>query len=422
MLSLRLEPEAWQQRVEIVAGWLSCWTDGRMDREQVFGTRTQDLPGRVHDLRNMSKNKGETETMPRRGKVSEVCREWLVHEDGALAYQLQNQEIKQHYSGNKTRNATVREDIPHARTEQQREEEEAAYIKAMYEQMLRDQEEQDAEIARKLAEQLEREEQEKRLRAESYDRKIASQLQMQSHQAQEQKRPRSLDQRMSQMSVSSDVPGPSGLQMSRRAAPLPQPADLDDLTDFCLQPNADMSEEEARLFQQEQDEELARLLQEQEMKRRGDSHIDKDRQLAVEAQDHEFAKMLHDKERAKLRRAKERARLRRQQKDEEEAAEAGVVGAAGVPRGTGKPRYPDPPQTVAQNIAVAIDPTYKMASRPPLGVSPEPDVITTDLDHEVFVDDEEEEEEAPPYMPIQGQRRTSSLEKKKKKDQGCKQQ
>ncbi|CAB3388952.1 Hypothetical predicted protein, partial [Cloeon dipterum] len=98
----------------------------------------------------------------------------------------------------------------------------------------------------------------------------------------------------------------------------------------------------------------------------------------------------------------------------------GRGGAVGVPRGTGKPRYPDPPQTVAQNIAVAIDPTYKMASRPPLGVSPEPDVITTDLDHEVFVDDEEEE--APPYMPIQGQRRTSSLEKKKKRDQGCKQQ
>ncbi|CAB3387823.1 Hypothetical predicted protein [Cloeon dipterum] len=179
------------------------------------------------------------------------------------------------------------------------------------------------------------------------------------------------------MRVSSDVPGPPGLQMSRLAAPLPQLADL-------------------RTTSQEQDEELSRLLQEQEMKRRGDSHIDKDRQLAVEAQDHEFAKMLHDKERAKLRRAKERARLRRQQKDEEEAA------------------------TVAQNIAVAIDPTYKMASRPPLGVSPEPDVITTDLDHEVFVDDEEEE--APPYMPIQGQRRTSSLEKKKKRDQGCKQQ
>jgi hypothetical protein len=42
-------------------------------------------------------------------------------------------------------------------------------------------------------------------------------------------------------------------------------------------------------------QELARLLQEQEMKRRGDSGLDKDRQLAVEAQDHEFAKMLHDK-------------------------------------------------------------------------------------------------------------------------------
>jgi hypothetical protein len=33
----------------------------------------------------------------------------------------------------------VREDIPTAKTEQKKEEEEAAYIKAMYEQMLREQ-------------------------------------------------------------------------------------------------------------------------------------------------------------------------------------------------------------------------------------------------------------------------------------------
>ncbi|XP_059468377.1 coiled-coil domain-containing protein 50 [Neocloeon triangulifer] len=396
-----------------------------MERE-LFGPRTPpaDPSGRGHainamqcDLRNMAKNKADSETMPRRGKVSEVCREWLVHEDSALAYRLQHEEIKDHYTGNKSRNATVREDIPRARTEQQKEEEEAACIKAMYEQMLREQEEMDAEVARRLAEKLEREEEEKRLRTESRDRKIASQLQLH-----EQKRPRAADpdlsRPMSQMSVS-DVAGPSGLQMSRRAAPLPVAENLDDLSDFCLQPDPDMTEEEARIFQEEQDAELARLLQEQESKRRGDSAIDKDRQMAVEAQDHELAKMLHDKERAKLRRAKERARLRRLQREEEAAIEGGQEG----PRATGKPRYPDPPLTVAQNIAVAIDPTYKSSMPRKQMAAAEPDLITTDLDQ---VEDEsvedEEEEEAPPYMPIQGQRRTASLEKKKKRDQGCKQQ
>lgn len=42
-------------------------------------------------------------------------------------------------------------------------------------------------------------------------------------------------------------------------------------------------------------QELARLLQEQEMKRRGDSLVDRDRVLAVEAQDHEYARMLQEK-------------------------------------------------------------------------------------------------------------------------------
>jgi len=81
---------------------------------------------------------------------------------------------------------------------------------------------------------------------------------------------------------------------------------------------------------------------------------------------------------------------------------------------------------VAQNIAVAIDPTYNqktgtlLLAAPP-AVSPEPTPSEIDLIEELELD-EEDEEEAPPYMPIQGQRRTASLEKKRKKDQGCKQQ
>lgn len=87
-----------------------------------------------------------------------VCREWLVHEDGALAYRLQDEEskkiiifvlifnfffflmsiinkknlsiliwwyiffsVKEHYTHNKVRNAQVREDLPKAKVEQELE-------------------------------------------------------------------------------------------------------------------------------------------------------------------------------------------------------------------------------------------------------------------------------------------------------------
>ncbi|CAN8016154.1 unnamed protein product [Ixodes persulcatus] len=79
-----------------------------------------------------------------------------------------------------------------------------------------------------------------------------------------------------------------------------------DFSDFCLQPPPGLEGEELRRFQEEQDAELARLLQEQETKRRGQSA--KDRQIAMEAQDRELAKMLQDQEKARLRRARERAR------------------------------------------------------------------------------------------------------------------
>ncbi|CAG5102752.1 Similar to CCDC50: Coiled-coil domain-containing protein 50 (Gallus gallus), partial [Cotesia congregata] len=80
-----------------------------------------------------------------------VCREWLVYEDGALAYRLQDKEIKEHYSGNKIRNAQVREDLPRAKVEQQLEE-------FKYQSRVQQQEENDALVARQVALRLEKEE------------------------------------------------------------------------------------------------------------------------------------------------------------------------------------------------------------------------------------------------------------------------
>lgn len=62
-----------------------------------------------------------------------------------------------------------------------------------------------------------------------------------------------------------------------------------------------------RQIQEEKDARLARQLQEQENKREP-TQLDRDRMLAIEAQDKELAKMLQERERAKVKRAKERAK------------------------------------------------------------------------------------------------------------------
>lgn len=68
-----------------------------------------------------------------------VCKEWLVREDGALAYQLQSQEINEHYKGNRFRNALVRQDYPTALHEQIKEKEYAERQAAVYHQMINEQ-------------------------------------------------------------------------------------------------------------------------------------------------------------------------------------------------------------------------------------------------------------------------------------------
>lgn len=62
-----------------------------------------------------------------------------------------------------------------------------------------------------------------------------------------------------------------------------------------------------RQIQEKKDAELARQLQEQENQSEP-TQMDRDRMLAIEAQDKELAKMLQERERAKAKRAKERAK------------------------------------------------------------------------------------------------------------------
>ncbi|KAL1455714.1 hypothetical protein WDU94_009787 [Cyamophila willieti] len=359
-----------------------------------------------------------SDTMPPRGKVNEVCKNWLVHEDGALAYRLQKQEVEEHYTGNKTRNAQVREDLPRAKEEQQREERDA-FVR--YQEKLQQQAEQDEYLAMKVAENLEREEERQRRRREMRDEEMARRLQ--GRDSVSRPLPKEPEDVISQM---------SGLDLSSLNPDDESPSSLDIR---CVLNDSELQEEAQRRLQEQKDEELARLLQEQDS---GSLSLeDRDRLLAIEAQDKELARLLQEKEKARARRARERAKqkallkkqqqLQQQQEQEQysnensyeqnnQHLESGEIRESSfseieptshpVQENANDRLYYEGASTgeacCSNNIATAIDPTFATMTSS----------YSCDSDKCI----------APPYMPIQGQKRTSSLEKKSRKKDGCKNQ
>jgi len=115
--------------------------------------------------------------------------------------------------------------------------------------------------------------------------------------------------------------------------------------------NQPMSEEEARLWQELCDAEMARKLQqdeEEESKFRRDVS-DLGRRLAIEAQDRELAIMLQEKEKARLRKAKEKARLIKAQQK---------AAAANRQESLQQAKAESPPP-VTHNVAACLDPTWQ---------------------------------------------------------------
>ncbi|KAG7212102.1 hypothetical protein KM043_012452 [Ampulex compressa] len=343
----------------------------------------------------MAKSVLSSDTLPKAGRVNEVCREWLVHEDGALAYRLQDEEIKEHYTGNKVRNAQVREDLPRARVEQELE-------ALRYQSYVQQQEERDALVARQVALSLEREERHK-------ERELQEQMRIQLR----------LDDEAAQLEIEKRI-------------------------------QEEKDEELARKLQQQEEENaidnpVAPV----------DDQLVLDQKIAMEAQDAELARMLQDKERAKARKARERAKqkkLERQhlrQLEEQNQSEKpqrpdkldlkSPQTKSRMRNGANYPQFPDPEEiqiiddsidTVREvpNVAAIIDPTYNgsthrnTSSSSSNTISPIYSLPTPP--QELMVDD------VPCYMPIQGQRRnqmqspSQSHEEKQKRrvKDGCKHQ
>ncbi|XP_063864098.1 uncharacterized protein LOC135102661 isoform X1 [Scylla paramamosain] len=273
--------------------------------------------------------------LPQRGRVTEVCREWLMHEDQALAYRLQNEEYQSHLVTNRERNQLLRQDTPKAREEQIREDHEAAIAQTALELALAQQEARDADLAANLSLQLNVKELEKKQQQEEEDMLYARSLMEREKESIRQVRElRQVEREAAYLGINTGNDNVALLSRKERrersasqagatsegSAPASSSgvsSDLSDLSDFCLQPTNDMDEEEQRALQEDQDAELARLLQEQDGKRRGDL-LHRDQLLAIEAQDRELAKVLQEQERAKAKKAREKARQKALQKKQAE--------------------------------------------------------------------------------------------------------
>ncbi|XP_033154291.1 uncharacterized protein LOC117137087 isoform X7 [Drosophila mauritiana] len=318
------------------------------------------------------------EALPRSGHVNEVCKEWLVREDGALAYKLQSQEINDFYKGNRYRNAVVREDFPTALHEQIKEKEQAQRRVDAYRRRLTEQEEHDKRVAKEIADKLERDLQEQQQKELMQSELIAKQMQeiyvnlppVPPPVTRDKSRPpprpakklspEKYDQLVGNFGLGSgSVSGLGSGSGSAKAAErhmqqhaddielYVDPCDYASLREIGL-PLEEIQEMSKKLKQEQKDELLARRLQAIESKDCVRQEH-RDRLLAIEAQDKELAKMLQDREKAKAKRAKEKARLRKtQQKEAAEAANGNGSLLCGTNSHCG-PLLPLPPDCLSSN-------------------------------------------------------------------------
>ncbi|OCT70646.1 MGC84185 protein isoform X1 [Xenopus laevis] len=106
-------------------------------------------------------------------RVNDVCRDFAVLEDGALAHCLQEQEIEQHYAFNIRKNKLVQKDI---RIAKKLQDEEDLQCKVFSLEKQKEIEELDSEYARAIQEELQKKAQEC-LQREEKDKEIAKRLQ-----------------------------------------------------------------------------------------------------------------------------------------------------------------------------------------------------------------------------------------------------
>ncbi|KAF7491620.1 Coiled-coil domain-containing protein 50 [Sarcoptes scabiei] len=265
-------------------------------------------------LSTSSTNEEVKSTIPE-GRVGQVCREWLIREDGNLAYRLQNEEIAQHYNENRSKNQLVRQDLPLARHLQHNEIVEA---QKKYELYLQEQLDHDEMMARNIERKLWMEEEAAKRATEEADERLAKKLMEKEKAKQLKKRLAREKKQVEKLSaqIGADYPldtnttnyqntMDSGSKRISHRIMTEDERELD-LSEFCMPPPPGLTPDELKAFLEEQDAEIAQLLQHQEWKR--NRNPTKEKLAMIEQQDFEIAKMLQKIEKERFKRIKERMR------------------------------------------------------------------------------------------------------------------
>ncbi|XP_072464851.1 coiled-coil domain-containing protein 50-like isoform X2 [Notamacropus eugenii] len=343
--------------------------------------------------------------------VQEVCQDFAILEDGALAHCLQKQEIEQHYASNVQKSQLVQMDIRIARKLQDVENQGSKLGKSHQQKTM---EESDSELARSIQEEIHRKAEECRQREED-DQEIAKKLQELEEEA-------------------SSFPSSQSL----RDVNLPQNDSTDPI-------NWQMAELELQSQEQlQQDEELAWRLQEEEdthIRTRRNRERNDDYRTAQVAQDEEIARYMQDEELKYHQREVREWELRRESRNRSISFSEQRWNGSKIqvrPDSEVLPLARDPPpecsdfpaqgseghntkQLFSRNIAEELDPTFKSSrADPPVDVSA---VSSQALTHTVPVEGLfEYNEESLEAAFISPTKRQSGRQKTKDKKETCKQQ
>ncbi|XP_070207936.1 uncharacterized abhydrolase domain-containing protein DDB_G0269086-like [Littorina saxatilis] len=294
-------------------------------------------------------------------QIESVRNQFRVHEDGALAYQIQEREIEQHYGLNRYNRRTVREDIPVAKVVQTQEEIEQQKERLRKLAALQAQAEADEIVARRVNRQIQDEARRTEVVREIEDEELARQLQDKEKAKYEKylqkKRERKLKkerekleqelaknteearltvhpaadgsntdqarQDMEALRLQGASPANGVTRYQYRVTPAGHIEDDGDFSDFFAVPPDNLHPEEWEKMQQQQDEELARLLQEQEHKRTK-AEVDKHKLREIEQRDEQLAVIIQEQEKLKDKKYKQKLQQRKEQKKLEKQHSEGL--------------------------------------------------------------------------------------------------
>ncbi|XP_072888128.1 coiled-coil domain-containing protein 187 [Hemitrygon akajei] len=369
-------------------------------------------------------------------RVREVCRGFAVLEDGALAHNLQEQEIEQHYASNIEKNKLVRQDVCVAKKLQNEEELEARHYSREHQQQI---EEMDSQYAKVVQEEIEKRLEES-LRREAQDKEVARRLQEEEELRNQRRLALEAEvygtrQEAYRQRGKKPWRGQEGHSLDRKVAEL----------NIGVEYGADEE-------QLQRDEALARLLQEEEevrmmqLKSRTQKNQEEDFRTAQVAQDEEIARYI---QRQELKAHKQSKELRRPCSGEssnsperwERRSRTGFsrqerLNSEGFPSPSGgqsPERGSSPAEQLTQsrylfprNIAEEIDPTFKTknAKCSPETVHPVPPGLphSRAVPPDGFYDYLDEPSEPTFVPPTRRQEERLARQKSKEKREGCKQQ